>query len=146
MAPLSNSFRFAASLPAIALLLFGTSAQAVSHKRDSPPAISLSASSIRFASISAGSVSPAQTIRLTNTGTAELDLSGIALTGNGANLFTQTNTCGVAVAAGSSCSISATFNPLVAGSYSAALSVIDNAEDSVQTIALTGAATPATIT
>lgn len=110
------------------------------------PVVSLSASSLTFAPISAGSVSAIQTVQLTNTGTAELDLSSIALGGDGANLFTETNTCGATVAVGSSCSISTTFNPLVAGSYSAAVTITGNDAASPESVALIATATPAAIT
>ena len=110
------------------------------------PVVSFSSPSIAFAPITAGSTSPAQSVQLKNTGTAELDISGISIIGSGANLFTQTNTCGATLAVGASCTISTTFAPLVAGSYSASVSVADNAAGSPQTVTLTASATPAAIT
>jgi hypothetical protein len=108
------------------------------------PQASLSASTLTFSSMAAGSVSTAQTVTLTNTGGATLNITSIALSGTGVNLFSKTTTCGATLAAGANCTISATFGPKVAGTYAATLTLTDNANataGTTQTVAITGTAT-----
>ena len=109
------------------------------------PVLTLSSSSVNFATQSAGSASAARTVTLTNTGTAPLLLSSVALSGGGANLFTESSTCPGTIPVGASCSILAVFSPLVAGSYAASISVASNASGSPQAVALSGIATPAAL-
>jgi hypothetical protein len=106
----------------------------------------LSATSLTFPSIAAGSTSAAQTVTLSNSGGAALAITGIALVGAGASLFTSSNNCGSSLAAGASCTITVALAPKVAGSYGATISIADNAAGAPQTIQLSGAATPAAIT
>src|SRR4029077_3657701 len=50
------------------------------------------------------------------------------------------NTCGASVSAGASCTLTATFKPVGAASYSAILDIADSSTDSPQQVPLTGAA------
>jgi rhamnogalacturonan endolyase len=109
------------------------------------PAVSVSAPSVTFPAITAGSASSAQTVTITDSGTASLNLSSIAITGPGANLFSDTTTCGATLAVGASCNISATFTPKIPGSYSASIALTDSAGNSPQSIPLTGTASPAAL-
>jgi len=88
--------------------------------------------SLAFGNVQTGSASAAQGVTVTNSGSAALPITGIALTGAYANQYSQTNNCGTSVAAGSSCSISVVFAPTSAGSLPATLSV------NGQTVALSG--------
>lgn len=106
------------------------------------PVASITPSALTFTSAS-DIASAAQTVQLSNTGNAPLLLNGVSLTGTGASSFTQTNTCGTSLAAGSNCTISITFTPSSAGSFSAALSIADNASVSPQTVSLSGTGTAA---
>jgi hypothetical protein len=106
------------------------------------PVASLAPSSLSFTAVS-GTTSADQTIALTNTGNAVLTIAGISIGGTNASAFAQTNTCGSALDVGSNCAISVTFTPTSAASFSAALSVTDNASDSPQTVTLNGTGTPA---
>ena len=108
------------------------------------PVVSLSPTKLTFASQTVGTTSTAQTVTLSNTGTAALTLSGITLTGGDASSYAETNTCGASVAAGSNCTISVTFTPTATGTLTASISVADNASGSPQAVALsgTGAAAP----
>jgi hypothetical protein len=111
--------------------------------------VSLSPSTVTFASMVAGATATAQTVTLTNGSASTLTIASIALSGTGANLFSKTTTCGATLAAGANCTISPTFVPKVAGSYTATLTVTDNADGttgSTQTAAVSGTATPFTIT
>jgi hypothetical protein len=100
------------------------------------PAISVSPTSLSF-SQTVNTTSSAQTVTVSNTGNATLTVSGVSLTGADATQFSQTNNCS-SVAAGSSCTISVTFNPTSAGSKSASISISHNASGSPTTSSLVG--------
>ncbi len=98
----------------------------------------LSPASLLFGNQNLGTTSTAQTITLSNHGSATVSLTSITVTGTNTTDFSQTNTCGTSVAAGGSCTISVTFTPAVAGTRSASISVADSAAGSPQTAALSG--------
>jgi probable HAF family extracellular repeat protein len=75
---------------------------------------------------------------LTNAGSATLSIAGITITGANASDFSQTNSCGLSIAAGGSCTIAVTFTPTSVGSLSAIVSISDNSPDSPQQISLAG--------
>ncbi len=102
------------------------------------PQAVLSPVSVSFGSITTGTTSAAQTVTLSNPGTAALSITSISITGTNLAQFAQTSTCGASLAIGSSCTISVTFTPAAVASYSAAISVADNATGSPQTVSLTG--------
>ena len=111
---------------------------AFSAGSSSAPAVSLSPSSLSFAGQAVGSSSAAQSVTLTNSGTAALSISGIAITGANAADFGQSNTCPASLAVNASCSISVTFSPSAGGARAATVSITDNVPGSPQTIALSG--------
>jgi hypothetical protein len=80
--------------------------------------------------------SAAQTITLSNPGTAALSITSITLTGTNPSDFAQTNTCGAALAANAACTISVTFTPTAVGTFNAGIAVTDNATGSAQTATL----------
>ena len=98
------------------------------------PAVTLSRTSIAFGSQPVGTVSTAQAVTVTNSGTAPLSITSISNTGD----FKATNTCGAPVAAGASCSISITFAPTVSGARTGTLSIVDNATGSPHLVQLSG--------
>lgn len=102
------------------------------------PAVSLSGSSLTFASQPIGTTSAAQTLTLANTGNVGLTITTIASSGD----FAQTNTCGSSVAAGGYCTINVTFSPAAVGSRSGTLTITDNAPSSPQTVLLGGTGGP----
>jgi subtilase family serine protease len=104
------------------------------------PAVTLSPTSLTFASTNVGSSSAAQTVTLKNTGTGPLTLSAMTFTGSSSSAFTQTSTCEGTVAASASCTVSVTFKPTASGAASASLSIADNASATAQTVALSGTA------
>ncbi len=106
------------------------------------PVIAVSPGSLTFAT-SSSSTSAAQTLQLSNTGNAVLNITGITLGGAGASAFAQTNTCGTTLAAGTNCIISVTFAPTSVATFSATLSVASNAAGTVPTVNLSGTATAA---
>jgi 6-phosphogluconolactonase (cycloisomerase 2 family) len=105
------------------------------------PVASFNYSSLKFSTI-VGTSSTSQTIQLTNSGGSTMNINSIALTGTGASAFalSPTNTCGSSLTAGNSCSIYVTFSPTTPGTFSAAVSVTDNAGGSPQSVSLSGAA------
>ena len=128
-----NAFLSPQSVP-----LSGTATPAV-------PIAGLSAQSASFSTTAVGTTESLSPVVLTNSGTAALTLTGtgkgISITGTGAAQFGQTNTCGTSVAAGATCNITVSFKPTTSGSFTAALSVADNAAGSPQTVSLSGSAT-----
>jgi subtilase family serine protease len=102
------------------------------------PAVSLSPTSLTFSSKNVGTTSTAQSVTLSNTGNATLNISSINIGGTNLGDFAQTNTCGSSVVAGSNCAISVTFTPTATGTRSASLAITDNASGSPQTVSLSG--------
>jgi hypothetical protein len=106
------------------------------------PEVDLSASTLTFAAAAVGTAGTAQTITLKNAGHGALTLNatgeGVTIGGTDASSFSETNTCGVSVAAGASCAIKVTFKPAAAGALTATLTLGDNATGSPQIVALTG--------
>jgi hypothetical protein len=99
------------------------------------PSAALSPSALNFANQLVNMPSPAQQITLSNSGSVTLNISGIAVTGD----FSQTNNCGTAVAAGSSCTILVTFTPTVTTSRTGTLTVSDDPlAGGHQTVSLNG--------
>jgi hypothetical protein len=97
-------------------------------------AAGLSPASLTFAGQLVGTTSAAQTVTLSNTGSAALNISKIATAGD----YTQTNNCGPSLGVGASCTINVSFKPTNTGTRSGTLSVTDNASGSPQKASLTG--------
>src|SRR5207245_9685409 len=108
------------------------------------PAVSLSPPSLTFASQTVETASAAQAVTLSNSGTATLSMSSIAITGTNSGDFGQSNNCGTSVATGAQCTINVTFTPTASGTRTATLSVTDNASGSPQAATLTGTGEAAT--
>jgi len=102
------------------------------------PIVTLSPTSLTFASQLVGTTSSPQNVTLTNTGTASLSITKINITGANVRDYAQTNNCGKTVAAGASCTITVTFTPTAKGTRTANVSITDNAAGSPQTVSLTG--------
>ena len=98
------------------------------------PIATLSVSSMSFGNQDVGMATADETITLSNTGSARLNVVGIAV----ALPFAQTNTCGSSLAAGATCTINVTFDPTTEGDFTSNLSITDNATGSPQTVALSG--------
>jgi hypothetical protein len=100
----------------------------------SGPVLAASPTSVAFGSETDGSTSAAQSVKITNTGTAAASISSVST----AAPFAETNTCGSSVAAGASCTASVTFTPTSAQAYTGTLTVASNAIDSSLPVGLTG--------
>lgn len=98
------------------------------------PMATLSATTLTFNGEVKGTTSPAQSVTLSNSGTATLNIASIVASAN----FGETNTCGSALTAGATCNISVTFSPGAAGNVTGTLSVTDNAGGSPHNVTLSG--------
>ncbi|MBI4166994.1 MAG: choice-of-anchor D domain-containing protein, partial [Acidobacteria bacterium] len=99
------------------------------------PLVSLSPGFLDFGSLLVGTTSSAQTVLLTNTGDATLNISGITV---GGDFAITSNFCGTSLAPAENCTISVTFTPTYPGTRDGTLSVADNAANSPQTVELSG--------
>ncbi len=80
--------------------------------------------------------SSSQVFTFTNTGVSSIAITTLSVAS--APEFTQTNTCGLVVAAGASCAISITFNPVATGTRSGTLTLVSSGSGYASTVALTG--------
>jgi hypothetical protein len=103
----------------------------------SGPNATLSVTTLNFTAQLVGTISPAQSVQLTNYGTTTLNIAGIAATTN----FGETDNCGSSLAAGASCSIGVSFAPGTTDNLAGTLSITDNAPGSPQTASLSGTGT-----
>lgn len=94
----------------------------------------VSPTSLTFTAQLAESTSTAKPLTLSNTGGGSLTLTSIVASGD----FAQTNNCGASLAVNANCTINVTFKPTAAGSRTGAITLMDNAADSPQTVSLSG--------
>jgi hypothetical protein len=132
----SVGFASAASVFLIGLVACGggSSTGTTTTTTTGTPSASISPASLTFASQNTNTTSAAQSITLSNPGTASLSVTSISASGN----FSQSNNCGTSVAAGGSCIVQVTFTPTSAGTLTGTLTIQDNASGSPQTASLTG--------
>ena len=107
----------------------------------SAPAVTLNPTSVSFGNQNVGTTSATHAITLTNSGTAPLTITSVAVSGANASDFGEINTCPISpstLAANASCTISVTFTPSATGARSANVSISDSAGDSPQSVPLTG--------
>ena len=96
--------------------------------------VSFAPTTLTFGNQNLNTASAAQSVTLTNSGTAALNITSIVASAP----YAQTNTCGASVAAGANCSINVTFTPTAAGSQPGTITVTDDATGSPQTVTLSG--------
>src|SRR5258706_4104059 len=111
------------------------------------PGVGLNPGNLNFGAQVINTTSAAQTVTLTNNGTASLTISGISIGGTNVGDFAQTNNCPASLAVNGTCTVNVTFTPSATGNRSASLNVADNAQGSPQGVALSGLgqSTPARI-
>ena len=104
------------------------------------PIVTLSESSLTFTGEPVGTASASQSVTVTNTGNATLNISGITVTGTNSGDFSlaPAGTCGATLAVQDMCTINVTFTPGGAGSRSASVSIADDAQNSPQAVTLSG--------
>jgi hypothetical protein len=96
--------------------------------------LSTNPSSLTFGTTTVGATSAAQSVTVTNTGSASASVTSIVASGD----FAQTNTCGTSIAAGATCSISVTFTPTASGTRTGSVTITSSAANSPTSISLTG--------
>lgn len=90
-----------------------------------------------FGSVPVGSSSSTQAVTLTNSGGATLSIESVLISGD----FTETNTCGLSLAASNTCQIAVAFTPTGTGDRTGTLTVSYGAPGSPQVIPLSGIGT-----
>ena len=96
--------------------------------------IGLNPTNLVFGNQSVGTTSKAKSVVLKNTGTSTLTINSIVPSAG----FTQTNSCGLSLAAGASCTISVTFSPGSFWTQTGTITLNDSAQDSPQIVPLAG--------
>jgi hypothetical protein len=100
--------------------------------------MSVSPSSLDFGPLNQGTTSGTMTSVLTNNDSVAHAISGISVLGTNAGDFLQTNNCPASLGSGSSCTITVTFTPSDLATRTARVVVNDNANNSPQTVYLSG--------
>jgi hypothetical protein len=106
------------------------------------PLVSFSPTSLSFGTIKHATSSSSLNVTVSNPGATPLIFTGagISVTGTNSTDFAQSNNCGSSLASGAKCTVAVKFTPPVAGTFSASLTVVDNAQSGggTQTIPLSG--------
>ncbi len=97
----------------------------------------LTPASLAFPAQLINTSSAAQQATLTNTGTIPINITSIGTTGP----YSQTNNCGSSLGANASCTINVVFTPTKSNTQTGTLTVVDDAPNSPQTVALSGVGT-----
>jgi len=109
------------------------------------PAVTMAPNPVNFPTITQGTSGTPISVTVTNSGSATLHITTVAIGGNNSADFSNpaSNCSGNAIPANSTCSISVTFVPLAAGQRSETISLADDASGSPQVITVMGNANPA---
>ena len=99
-----------------------------------PGALSVTPASLKFRAQKIGSTGRSGILKVTNEGSVPVTFAEMLIAGD----FTQTNTCGAALAAQNSCTINVSFRPTASGKRVGTLPLHDNANNSPQVINLSG--------
>ncbi|WP_329527716.1 carbohydrate-binding protein [Streptomyces sp. NBC_01462] len=102
--------------------------------------LTTSPGSLTFAGQALNTTSAAQTVTVTNSGTATASITGVTAGGD----FAQSNTCGTSLAAGAHCTVSVTFEPTASGTRTDTLTLTGDQSDNPTTVALSGTGTTQT--
>lgn len=104
------------------------------------PVMAVSPGSLAFGSQAVATASAAQTVTVTNSGSAGLTVSQLSVSGD----FAETDTCTAAgsIAPGASCTASIIFLPTATGARSGVLTIYGNVTGGQATVNLSGTGTP----
>jgi len=103
--------------------------------------IALSANDMTFGPQLLTSSSTVQTLKVSNTGSTAIQVSGVTISGD----FSQTNNC-TTIATGASCSVMVTFKPAANGARTGLLTITDSDVSQSQSVALNGTGADVTVT
>jgi hypothetical protein len=110
-------------------------------------ALKFSSGNLSFGKQTISKTSSPLTLTVTNVGPVTVNFSSIGISGtNPSDFAIRASTCGVALGAGTNCSISVTITPQAAGTRSATLTFTDNTFGSPQGVPLAGQGLYATTT
>jgi hypothetical protein len=104
------------------------------------PSVSISPSSLNFASQLVGTGSQPVVLTVTNSGTGALIIGSVSFSGANAADFLEKDTCKGTLAPTVACVINVTFVPIAVGARNAVLVLADNGPDTPQSVPLAGAA------
>ena len=106
--------------------------------------VSLTPATLSFASQAFGTASASQSVTLTNTGQAAIDMEPTSVSGD----FSETDTCSSVLAAGASCTVAVVFIPTATGARTGTITMSDSGSGSPQipTVTLTGTGSDLAIT
>jgi hypothetical protein len=121
----------------VLLLSASFSRDTVQTTPPSPPApiLKITPAALTFLAQAVGTPAAPQTITLTDSGSANLQVNDIFVSGID---FDQSNTCGPSVAAGASCTIAVTFKPAIPGLRLGTMSIVTSDPASPRLVPLTG--------
>jgi hypothetical protein len=105
------------------------------------PVVSLTPTSLAFGNLAVGTTSVPQSFTIANRGTAPLNISSITITGPNASDFSDPSLdkeCPNTLSVNATCTVDITFTPSGVGNRTATLLISDNAQDSPQSVALSG--------
>ena len=108
------------------------------------PIATLSTTTMGFGQVTIGTTSAAQTVTLSNTGAAALQLSALTVSNGEFVRSGGTCTATTALAVSASCTIAISFSPTTAGVRSAMLAIAHNAAGSPSNVSLAGTGVAAT--
>lgn len=100
-------------------------------------ALTLSPTTLTFSGYTIGD-NPSRTITVTNTSGASAGIAAIGMSGDPS--LTQRNNCGASVAAGGTCSITVTFQPVAYGTFTGTLTVTESS-GALDRVSVTGIST-----
>jgi hypothetical protein len=102
------------------------------------PIIWLSEAGLDFGELTISLTSPYKTVTVRNNGNTFLTIGQIKLTGEGANQYLISSSCGTVIPAGSGCSVSLAFKPTSSGKKTASLTITHNAASGTTVIPISG--------
>jgi hypothetical protein len=100
-------------------------------------AVALNPTSLAFGTVTVGTSSQ-MTVTLTNAWTTSLTVTSVAISGNGAAAYTETDNCVGTIQPGASCTVTVTFLPTRKGAFAATLTFTDSDPTLTQTVSMTG--------
>jgi uncharacterized repeat protein (TIGR01451 family) len=100
------------------------------------PALSLMPTSLTFGGQAVNTTSSAQTVTITNTGTADLHVSSVFTAGG--DFTAAPSGCADVTSGGGTCTISVTFTPTQAGARTSTLNIVSDAPSSPDQVSLSG--------
>jgi len=115
----TGTLTFNVSTGAIAVALNGTGTPTAEGW------LTVSPTSVAFTNGYVVGDNPSQTVTVTNTNGVPAGITRISITGS--KTFTQQNGCGSALAANASCTVTVTFMPVVAGTFTGTLTITEGA-------------------